>query len=982
LAAAASPFLILFVQEAYIALGGTSSLGLAMGTLVRLLLSALVLGLPTFLMGGTLPAVARAVERSSDLSRRYAALLYGSNTLGAVAGALLTTFFSIEFLGVRKAIWAACALNLFVALAARALARQSPGKKAGKPAPPQAQSAAVEDSLPAAESVRGGKGLRGFVLGAAALAGFAFLLMELVWYRMLAPILGGTSYTFGLILAVALLGVGLGGLLYAAGPQRRRPTLITFAATCSLEAFFLALPYALGDRVAFFASVLRPLGDAGFGALVFGWTLVTGLVVLPAAIVAGYQFSLLVALLGVGERRVGRDVGLTYAWNAAGAIVGSIAGGFGLIPLLSAPGAWKCVALLLISLGGLSVGLAMRSKAPLRSIRAPLAIGMMSLLLCTAQGPTAVWRHSSIGAGRLKSSFDGPNDFKNALQERRRSIIWEVDGVESSVALESLAQYIFLLNGKADGSAVRDAPNFVMSGLIGAVLHPDPKRVLVIGLGTGSSAGWLAQVPSVERVDVVEIEPAIEYVARLCSPVNHNVLSHPKVNLVIGDGREFLLTTSNRYDLIFSQPSNPYRAGISSLFSQEFYQAAAQRLAQGGIFLQWLQGYEVDGQVVRTAYATLGSVFPAVESWQVHLSDLLLLAGRQPLLHDLERVRSRVGQEPVRSALDWVWGVEGAEGFYTGYLASPAFAAAVRDQAGGRLNTDDHPVIEFGFARSLGRKGLFDLSSLRALARARGEDRPVTRGVELDWKTVQELRTARRTAWGRPPRDPNSGEAGFDSRVRARQAYAGGDLGQARLHWSSQEQQPKCPLDAALVAESWADAGDARTPDYVELLGERRPVDADAILARWHRRQGRREEATRHLLDAFRAFRKNPWPFPALMARTLFLARDIAREDPALGLKLFEALADPFAVRLLEEIRLRVRLAIAGTVDFAGLCVEALAPFEPHVPWEKRFLAGRRSCYRHSGHPLERQALEDLKSFLASDPPGLGRSLFPETGSQ
>src|SRR6185295_8360028 len=163
--------------------------------------------------------------------------------------------------------------------------------------------------------------------------------------------------------------------------------------------------------------------------------------------------------------------------------------------------------------------------------------------------------------------------------------------------------------------------------------------------------------------------PAIVHVAQVLSAVNREVLKNPKVHLVIGDGRELLLTTGARYDLVFSEPSNPYRAGVASLFSADFYRAVRQRLRPGGIFLQWLQGYELDAQVVRTAYATLASELPAVESWRIQRGDLLLMATEQPVVHDLDRVRSRIGTEPYRTALARTWGVEGVEGFYAGYVA-------------------------------------------------------------------------------------------------------------------------------------------------------------------------------------------------------------------------------------------------------------------------------------------------------------------------
>ncbi|HEX4496173.1 MAG TPA: fused MFS/spermidine synthase, partial [Thermoanaerobaculia bacterium] len=971
-----SPLLLLAVEWLYVEMGGSARLGLAGSSVVRLLLSLIVLGLPTFLMGGTLPAVARAVERRADFGRRTVGLLYAVNTLGAVLGALLTTFFALETLGVRKTVWVAALLNLLVVLAARNLARELPAESADGPedlAAAPLPATAVSDGTAAA--------VPGWLAPvAAALVGFAFLLMELVWYRMLGPLLGGSSYTFGLILAVALLGIGLGGLLYGAGASGRRPTMLSFAGTCALEALLIALPFACGDGVAVLAALLRPLAGAGFLSLVGAWTVVTALVVLPPAIVAGYQFPVLIALLGSGRRRVGREVGVTYAANTLGAIVGSIAGGFGLIPLLTAPGVWRLVALLLLALAAVAIVAGLRAGSPRRSAALPVAAGLLGLLFCAATGPTAFWRHSPIGAGRVQiTDWKGPNDVRRQEESMRQSIVWQADGVESTVALHLSEEYAFIVNGKSDGSALADAPTQVMSGLLGALVHPNPRRALVIGLGTGSTAGWLAKVPTMERVDVVELEPAILHVAAACSRINLDVLRNPKVHLVIGDGREFLLTSADGYDLIFSEPSNPYRAGVASLFSQDFYKAVVRRLRPGGLFLQWLQGYEIDSQVVRTAYATLGSVFPAVESWQVHRSDLLLMASAQPLVHDLDLIRSRVGVEPYRTAMARIWGVGGLEGFYTSYLATPAFAQAVKKAEGNAVNTDDHPILEFGFAKNLGRFGLFQLSDLDALVKARGEARPVaTRGAPLDWARVEELRVARAAYWTQVLPDPDPrGDPAARLRVAARNAWAQQSFPLACASWFRQPEPPRNHADQLLVGECLAAQGDPRTPQYAALLNSVQPIETDLVLATWLASSGRPAEAGERLLAALDAYRRDPWVFRPLVRQTLPLGERLARQVPALAPRLYAAYSHPFATHMFEQQRLLSRLWISRSLDPEKLCVDALAPLEPHVPWDEPFLTYRYECYHAHHHPLEFSAGRDLNRFRSDAPPRLAEGLGP-----
>ncbi|PYK31603.1 MAG: spermidine synthase, partial [Verrucomicrobia bacterium] len=538
ISAAASPLLVWTVRHLYIGMGGTQTLGLFIGTVVRLLFAALILAPPTFLMGGTLPAAARAVVVREDSERRAIGFVYGANTIGAVGGALAGTFYFFEHFGNRNTIWLAAVINIGIASAAFALSRRTADPILEKQANPR------------------------FVLAAAAIVGFAFFLMELVWYRMLAPLLGGSTFSFGLILAVALLGIGSGGLAYSLLFGRRRSASVRFfAITCAAEAFFISLPFALGDRIAILTMLLRPLGTIGFYGHVLAWTGLCTIVIFPAAFIAGIQFPALIALLGKGTKQVGSQTGAAYAWNTAGALAGSLAGGFGFIPTFTAPGVWKLVTLVLAGLSVITLAVFIRKNSSSFSrMILPIALSMAAIAMLAATGPTAFWRHSEVGVGHLSVYKGPPNEIRELVQGIRRRIIWEADGTESSVALSNASGLAFIVNGRTDGNATGDAGTQVMSGLIGAALHPNPKKAFVIGLGTGSTAGWLASIPSMERVDVVELEPAIVKVAKECAPVNQNALQNPKMHLMIGDAREALLTTREKYDIVVSEPSNPFRA--------------------------------------------------------------------------------------------------------------------------------------------------------------------------------------------------------------------------------------------------------------------------------------------------------------------------------------------------------------------------------------------------------------------------------------
>ncbi|MBI4954422.1 MAG: fused MFS/spermidine synthase [Myxococcales bacterium] len=1025
LTAALSPLLLALARAGYIAIGGTTRLGMAGGTVARLVLAAIVLLPPTLLMGGTLPAAARAATSAEDAGRRTTALLYGMNTLGAVSGAVVSTFFLLEALGARATLWVGCLANGIVAMVAlildaslrpvRAGARAvaAPAAPAAEPGDatvaqvlePEEAPAELEAPapLPAGPSLpvlpaRARRRYTTFVLTAAAGTGFVFLLMELVWYRMLGPLLGGSSYTFGLILAVALLGIGLGGLGYALFPAK--PRLGAFAVSCALEAVLIAVPFALGDRVALFTITLRDLGVAGLGGHVLGWGIVTAVLVLPGALVAGYQFPLLIGLLGRADTELGRHIGLAYAFNTAGSILGSLAGGFFLFPGLGALGAWKLVVWLLCLLGVGAVlvelsatraspraGPAARAGSWGRSLRSALFVPVVLVAAALALvhlplGPTQVWRHSPIGAGREDQLLTRTtrNKLRYVLHEKRRGVTREWDGRESTIGLYTLNDTAFLNNGKSDGAAVMDSGTQVMGGLIGAMLHPGVRRALVIGLGTGSTAGWLGAIPDIERVDAVELEPAIREVARICTPVNHDVLGNPKVHLTFGDAREVLLTTPERYDLVFSEPSNPYRAGVASLFTEEFYQAVKQRLAPGGVFAQWVQAYEIDADSIRTIYATLSRVFGSVESWRTKEADLVLIArdgDDVPL--DLGALAARIAEEPWKTALYKTWRVDSVEGVLAHYVARPSLARAVAAKVGpAGVNTDDHTLLEFAFARALGKSHSFDVDDLRETAHACGELWPEVTNGSYDLDRVQDAEAwIQLSEWSSPVRaalpEP---AAAVRRRYDALKAWFDDKPDDAIKAWAEQPRPPEAPLELLALADSYAIQADERALPLIGKLRAAAPTEALALEVRMAWAKDRKDEAYARLEDLVLAYRDDPFASTHLVSRVLPYATELVRGNAARIAAMFELLDAPFALEQLRYLRVATQMDI-GMMPEAdpSLCVRAVAAQSPFVPWERDFLARRVQCFERAGHPdLERARLE-LAEYDAGEPTEFGRDL-------
>ncbi len=971
-----TPLLSQLVRWVYLETGGALAMGLPISTLFRLILSVGIVGGPAFLMGGTLPAAAKSVESDGDQGRRRLALLYGFNTLGAVVGAAGATFVLLDIFGTRNTIWIACLGNGIIAILARALSRSGVHPAAG--VTERAQTASpfrtkdqvlkqIDSDYPARPKE---------IFSAAVISGFTFFLMELVWYRMLGAILGGTTYTFGLILATALLGIGIGGGLFFLRPATARPTIWAFAVITALEGFFLALPFALGDRIAIFTALISPLESMGFFWKIVSWSLIASFVVLPAAILSGFKFPLLIALLGKGGTHIGKHIGYAYAWNTLGAIVGSIAGGFGLLTLLTAPGCWKLVVYISAGVSLVAAGLSGTREDQRKWLALPLFFTATAMILGAAQGPTAVWRHSEIGTGRHTLPATSRNQNIDWMNFKKRTIIWEADGKEAGIGIDGGNGYAFVVNGGTDGNARFDAGTQVMAGLISALLHTKPEKAMVIGLGTGSTTGWLGKLHHIKRVDTVELEPSILEVARVCAPVNENALEQKNVNIIIGDAREVLMTTPERYDLIVSEPSNPYRVGIASLYTREFYHSVANRLTKGGIFSQWVQAYEISAGTIQTILATLASEFPYIEIWNSKAHDLILVCSKEPIVYPAERMRKRIATEPFRSALLSTWGVADLEGFLSRFVARSEFVKSVTAPTleKGWLNTDDRMLIEFEFAKTVGARNLFHSTNFKEAAFKRGLDRPVITGGNINWDKVERnYLLSFINSYIKIP-DLQFVSRKHQALAKLYNRFLDGDQSGIRDRWQREAWDLYSPTETVIVATVMAASGDR---DSMRLIGQVReflPVEADALASLFFWKTEKVSKAHAYLTRAFTAYRTDPWPDPVIMNRILQLTADIAKKHPEFSRHLFSLLSEPFSIYMLNQNRLNTLYTIAALID-SQHGREAIRKFEPHVPWQEDFLKYRYVCYRDTGDPHARKAKADYQTFMKNA--GKGFAFIP-----
>ena len=470
-----------------------------------------------------------------------------------------------------------------------------------------------------------------------------------------------------------------------------------------------------------------------------------------------------------------------------------------------------------------------------------------------------------------------------------------------------------------------DAPTQVMGGLLGALLHPHPRSAMVIGLGSGSSAGWLGRIPGMDRVDVVELEPAMLEVARRCAAVNEDVLDNPKRAPHLGDAREMLSVTPARYDVVFSEPSNPYRAGVASLYTREYYERAAEHLEPGGIFVQWVQGYEIDRATMETICRHHRDRLPGGRGLAARGAGPR--ARRLPAAHREGRRRAssaRRSRAVPAGAREHVARRRPRGGPRA--LRRPRGVRAEHRGRGARhLNTDDRTIVEFGFGRTVGGSaatGAVSVANVREWAAARGETRPAVTG-EVDWSRVdlERAELPPSVESGDTPYDPPPG-AIDDVQKRVALLHIA-TLSKRDDHgtlarwdeWSRAREEAGAPsagpvtrIEAHAMAVLGVATPDERWQTWVDTLEPLSPLEATALrVAMLEKDPARTDEEADLAEHALVRFRSDPWADRNVMWDVVFAAGTIATRRPDLASRMLGALSEPFAAGESEYARVKAK---------------------------------------------------------------------------
>jgi len=639
----------------------------------KLLLSCALILPQSILLGATFPLMSAGLVRARPAaSGESLAMLYFANSLGAAAGVLASGFVLIAWVGLPGTLRTAGVINLCLAGAVWVLARPA------HHAPVTARA--------------GGRAAVPLLLAVAFFTGLASFVYEISWIRMLSLVLGASTHSFELMLSTFILGLALGGLAVRRRADRMsRPARALGWIQLAMGVLaLLTLPlYHLSFDL--MALLMQGLARTEVGYLLFNLAGqgIAAFIMLPATFCAGMTLPLItVALLrdGAGESAIGK----VYAANTLGAIAGVLFAVHVGLPSLGLKGTLFVGALVDVALGFL---LLRRSVVDPRTLVAAAAASAAVFLplafefeLDANKMTAGVFRHGDLAASR------------------DATVLFNKDGKTATVHLVAYPEATSLrTNGKPDGSIAHpgkprgtDEVTMVLTGALPLALKPETRQVAVIGIGTGVTTHTLLQSLEIERVETVEIEAAMAEAARGFLPTNVATFADPRGRILIDDAKTFFSTRGRRYDVVISEPSNPWVSGVSSLFTREFYHRIRDHLNAGGLLVQWFQLYEIDVSMLASVMRALGEVFPHYAIYAPSDHDLLIVASDAPVPR---APQATLFERPGLAKALWTIDVLSIGDLDARYIGDRATLEPLFTSYGMPANSDYFPILDLNAAK-------------------------------------------------------------------------------------------------------------------------------------------------------------------------------------------------------------------------------------------------------------------------------------------
>jgi spermidine synthase len=648
--------------------------------------AALLLG-PTLLMGGTLPLLVAWLQQSASDAGRHSARFYSVNSLGAVLGAALAGFCLVQNFGMVMTLQITASVNVIVGTLAILISRKTAKGEPDltKPDPTGAPQVVTPETLRWAGAL-------------VALTGAVSMGLELLASRSLALIFGSSLQSFAVVLISFILGIGLGSA-WIASPRRRERSneRMIILLLCLAATWVTLLVFNIEQWVDFYQIARTGLGRTPVG-YVYHELLTVGIALvilgLPAAWI-GAVLPLIIRAISHEDTPLGAKVGTLLTWNTLGAVMGTLITGFVLMPLVGLRNAFGVLALVLALV---ALIIAVR-RGWFTGVAG--AMGVCLLIVCLFIFGGNSWRNvMSSGVFRIWET-----NFVSGLMAIRKQhfkILFYEDGPDATVSVEQVdgiiapAELGLRTNGKPEAGTQLDLSTQLLVAHLPMLAKPGAKDVFCLGLASGMTAGALLAYP-VNRIDIAENCDAVIDASKLFGDWNHYVLEDPRTHLWHEDARTVLKLRPQLYDVIITEPSNPWFVGTGSVFSREYYELAASRLKPGGIMAQWFQIYETHDSIVDLVLRTFGSVFPYVEVWDAGAGDIVLLGSNQPWHTGPEVFRQGFAIDRVKTDM-WMIDIQSPEALMARQLASQRTGFAIAGK--GPIQSDLFPIIEYAAPRA------------------------------------------------------------------------------------------------------------------------------------------------------------------------------------------------------------------------------------------------------------------------------------------
>ncbi len=684
----AYPILISFTGNLFISI--SSSIGIenniTLINILRFVISILILLAPTIAMGGTLPLLSNFFVEKLTEARRDVAILYFLNSFGAVVGIFFSGFILIRTFGLEATIYSAAFLNLIIGVVAFFISKNQSSPELNL----------QEEALDNTTTVEISKHTYRKILVVAFLSGFAALLYELVWVRLLINFFGSSTYAFSIMLLAFISGITLGGWIISKSFFDKYNKLklivlfqlvIAFSTMCSLL-LYDRLPYYLWHVSSIFART-----PAAFNYFLFSEFVLTFSLMLIPTVFMGMTLPACTELFSRSSNKIGFSVGKIFSINTVGTVLGVVCTALIFIPLFGIKLTFE-LGMLANIIGALLLVFSISDYSKTKKL---VTSGLTLFLFVLYLISFTTWNKPVILGGVFRSLSQTPPESFDLFQKMflNENILYYKEGSAATVAVTQskidTTRKRLLINGKADASSGFDMPTQILLGQIPMLLHKNPQNVFIVGLGSGTTAGSvLTHDP--QKVVCAEISKEVIEASKYFENENNNCLSDSRLKIINEDALSLLKSSKEKFDVIISEPSNPWIAGIGNLFSQEYFNICKQKLTEEGMMVQWFHLYEINDDVLKLVLNTFNSVFENAQIWNPVVNDIILVGTKNKMQPDFSLLKKKFEEKKIFADLNRV-NINNPFTFLSCQLNSSkgVFLMANKEP----INKETHPKLEF-----------------------------------------------------------------------------------------------------------------------------------------------------------------------------------------------------------------------------------------------------------------------------------------------